>query len=69
MELLFVIADINAQSERLFCAAKRIKMYLRTTMSQQRLKHLMLLHVHKRQTDSLSLVAVTNNSISGHDHT
>ena len=43
-------------------------MYLRATMSQQRLNHLMLLHVHETQTDSLSIVDVADNFISGHDH-
>ena len=68
VKLLLVMPATNAESERLFSAMRRIKMYLRATMSQQRLNHLMLLHVHKSQTDSLSLVDVANNFISGHDH-
>ena len=43
-------------------------MYLRATMSQQRLNPLMLLHVHKTWTDALSPLDVANNFISGHDH-
>lgn len=36
-------------------------MYLRANMLQERLNHLMLLHVHKERTDRLDLVHVANN--------
>ena len=68
VKLLLVMPATNAQSERLFSAVWRIKMYLRATMSQQCLNHLMRLHVHKTQTDALSFVNVANNFISGRDH-
>ena len=58
----------NAESERSFSAVRRIKTYLRSTMSQQRLNHLMLFHVHKNRTDGLNLVDVANNFIAGNDH-
>ena len=63
-----MIPDINAQSEKLFCAAWRIKMYLHAAISEQCLNHLMLLLVHKTQTDALGLVDIANSFISGHDH-
>ena len=68
VKLLLVMPATNAESERSFSAVRCIKVYLRATMSQQRLNHLMLLHVHKSRTNSLSLVDVANNFISGHDH-
>ena len=68
VKLLLVMPATNAQSERSFSAMRRVKMYLRTTMSQQRLNHLMLLHVHKSQTDALNLKDVANDFICGHDH-
>ena len=68
VKLLLVMPATNPESERSFSAVPRIKMYLCATMSQQRLNHLMLLHVHKSQTNSLSLVDVANNFISGHDY-
>ena len=58
----------NAGSERSFSAVRRIKSYLRSTMSQQRLNHLMLLHVHKDRTDGLDLVDVANDFIVGSEH-
>ena len=58
----------NATSERSFSALRRIKGYLRSTMSQQRLNHLMIMHVHKDHTDQLSLVDTANEFVRGHDH-
>ena len=68
VKLLLVMPATNAGSERSFSAVRRIKTYLRSTMSQQRLNHLMLLHVHKRETDALNLVDVANDFIAGNDH-
>ena len=39
VELMIVMPATNAVSERSFSATRRIKSYLRTTMSQQRLTH------------------------------
>ena len=58
VKLLLVMPATNAESERSFSADRRIKTYLRSTMSQQQLNHLMLLHVHKSHTDHLNLVDV-----------
>ena len=68
VKLLLVMPATNAGSERSFSAVRRIKTYLRSTMSQQRLNHLMLLHVHKSETDALNLVDVANDFIAGNDH-
>ena len=45
----------TSTAERSFSALKRIKTYLRSSMTQQRLNHCMLLHVLRHKTDSLSL--------------
>ena len=47
MKLLLVMPATNATSERSFSAMQRVKSYLRSTMGQERLNHLMTLHVHK----------------------
>ena len=47
VELILVMPATNATSERSFSALRRIKSYLRTTMSQQRLKNLMVLFIHR----------------------
>ena len=58
----------NAQSERSFSAVRRIKTYLRSRMSQKRLNNLMLLHVHKSETDDLDLIDVANDFIAHSEH-
>ena len=68
VRLLLVMPATNAESEQSFSAVRRIKTYLRSTMSQQRLNHLMLLHVHQNRTDGLNLVDVANDFIAGNDH-
>ena len=42
VKLLIVMPATNAESEKSFSSVRRIKTYLRATMSQQRLNHLML---------------------------
>ena len=64
LKLILVIPATNASSERSFSALKRLKTYLRTTMSQERLNNLMLIHTHKEITDSLSMVKVCNRFVS-----
>ena len=58
MALIIVVPSTNAVGERSFSAMRRVKTYLRSTMGQQRLNHLLLLHVHKNYTDDLNLAAI-----------
>ena len=46
----------NATSEHSFPALRRVKTYLRTTMTQNHFNNLMVLHIHKDSTDSLDLM-------------
>ena len=57
-------------SERSFSALCRVKTYLRTTMTQSRLNHLMVLHVHRVETDALDIHAihVASDFVSGHEN-
>ena len=57
-KLLLVMPATNATSERSFSALRRVKTYLRSTMTQMRLKNLMVLHVHKDKTDALDLTSI-----------
>ena len=54
-------------SERSFSAMKRVKTYLRSTDSDCRLNHLVVLHVHKNRTDSLNMVEVANAFVERND--
>ena len=66
-QLLLVMPATNATSESSFSALKRIKTYLRSTMSQARLNHLMVLHYHQDFTDSPDMKLVANDFISAHE--
>ena len=62
-KLLLVLPSTNATSERSFSALRRIKSYLRSTMTQARLNHLMILHYHQEMTDELDLKYIANEYI------
>ena len=61
-----VMPASNAMSERSFSTLRRVKTYLRSTMRQDRLNYLMILHVHKERTDALDLKEVANECGSEH---
>lgn len=58
-----ILPATNATSEKSYSALRRIKSYLRSTMTQARLNHLMVLHYHQDRCDSLDLKAIANNYI------
>ncbi len=58
----------NATSERSFSALRRIKNYLRTTMGQEWLNHLMLLYVHSSRTDTLDMKSILNEFVGFSEH-
>ena len=66
-QLLLVLPATNATSERSFSSLRRIKSYLRTTMSQSRLNHLMILHYHQDLCDELDMDSIGNEYISKND--
>ena len=68
LRLIPVIPSTNAVSERSFSALRRIKTYLRSTMSQDRLNQLLVLHMHKELTDSLDLITVANDFAADLEH-
>ena len=67
-KLILVMPATNAVSERSFSALRRVKTYLRSTMKQTRLNHLMILHVHKDITDSLNLNDIRNEFVRCSEH-
>ncbi len=54
VKLILVMPASNATSERSFSALRRVKTYLRSTMTQCRLNNLMVLHVHRDRLDKLA---------------
>ena len=68
LKLILVMPATNAVSERSFSALRRIKTFLRTTMTQCRLNNLMVLNIHKDHCDILDLVDVSNGFVAGSEH-
>ena len=66
--LILVMPATNATSERSFSALKRVKTFLRSSMKQSRLNHLVLLHVHKDITDNLDMIDCANDFVSANEH-
>ena len=64
LKFILVMPATIATSERSFSALRRVKTHLRSTMSQEQLNHLMLLHVHNDATDALNLCTVANDFVS-----
>ena len=66
--LILIMPATNAVSERSFSALRRLKSYLRATMTQTRLNNVLVLHVHKNLTDQLCLIEVGNEFVKGSTH-
>ena len=59
--ILLVIPAANATSERTFSALRRVKTYLRSTVTQTRMNNLYItIHVQEKRTDALDLKAIGN---------
>ena len=55
----------NATSERSFSVLRRLKAYLRNTMT---LNNIMMLHVHKELTDGINLGLIVTEFIGDSEH-
>ena len=67
-KLLLVNPATGAARERSFSVARRIKTWLRSTMSQDRFSNLTVLNTHKERTDKLYLANVANEFVSRNDN-
>ena len=68
VRLILVMPATNAVSERSFSSMKRLKSYLRSTMNQSRLNHVMILHLNKEKVDNLDLDVIGNEFVEGNEH-
>ena len=64
IKIFYTIPVTTSIAERAFSALRRLKTYLRTTMSQPRLNHAMTLYVHKERTDKINLDEIANSFIT-----
>ena len=67
MELILVLPATNANSERGFSKLRLVKTYLRSTMTQGRLNHLMILSIYKDMLDNIDLDKICNEFVTAND--
>lgn len=65
-KLVLILPASNSISERSVSALRRVKTFLRTSMSHQRLNHTLILHVHNTLTDKLDPVDIIKEFVAGH---
>ena len=64
LRIYLTVPMASATADRSFSALRRLKNYLRTTMSQKRLNHLIVMHIHKERTDQLDLSNIAKEFVS-----
>ena len=62
-----IMPATNSTSERSFSAMRRVKSYLRSTMTQEKMYNLMILNVHKELTEEIDLFDIAKEFISGNE--
>lgn len=64
VKIALTIPVTSCTSERSFSCLRRIKTYLRSTMGQARLNHLVLLHGHKDLTRNIDINRIADDFIN-----
>ena len=67
LRLYLTIPVTSATSERTFSVLKRLLVYLRSTMTEKRLKNCLLVHIHKDIVDELNLKEIAVEFVSTND--
>ena len=67
VKFILLMPSTNAISERSISAVCRIKNYLCTMMTQQRMNNIMILHINKHLTDTVNHKEILNNFITIND--
>ena len=63
LKIFYTIPVTMSTAERTFSALRRLKTYLRSTMSQARLNHTMMIYVHKKRTDDMVIDSIAREFI------
>ena len=67
LQILLTIPVTTATSERTFSVMRRLKTYLRSSMTQERLNHVLILHCYKSRTDAINLEQVAHSFITSNE--
>ena len=68
LRIYLTVPMTSASAERTFSTLKRLKTYLRATMSQNRLNHIIILHTHVSYTDNLNITGIAQEFVAGNEH-
>ena len=64
LHIILTVPVTTSTAERSFSTLRRLKTYLRSTMTQTRLNNLMMLHIHKDQTDKLDICDIAKEFVA-----
>ena len=67
-KLLAVNPATSASCERSFSAARRLKTWLRSNMTQQRFSNLTMLNCHKKETEKLNVIEIANTFVGRNEN-
>lgn len=67
LRLLLVMPVSSSESERSFSALRRLKTWLRSTMTQARLNHAAVCHIHQERLDDLNIKEICQQFICRND--
>ena len=67
LRLYLTVSISSATSERTFSALKRVKTYLRSSMTEERLNNCLLVHVYKEIAEELDLEAISRDFVRADD--
>ena len=67
LHIILTIPVTSATAERTFSAMRRLKTFLRSSMTHLHFNNVMLLHVHKEETDNIDLNYIANKFVAVND--
>ena len=67
LHTVLTVPVTTSTAERTFSILRRLKTFLRSTMTQPRLNHIMLLHLYKERTDKLNLLSIATKFVTVND--
>ena len=68
LKLYMTVSVTTATAEKTFSVMRRVKTYLRSSMSQERLNHTILLHCYQERVDSLDIQEIAESFVSVNEH-
>ena len=69
LKLILISPASSCSAERSFSALRRLKTYLRSSMSQKRLNHVMMCHIHQERLAELDPVHMANLFVNESEET